>query len=745
LSIAAFLIFLISFASFQSVYAQGEVKWRVFHTAEGAFSVEMPQEPQYMYRADTSEDGDGGSLEVKTQMYVAEGNYGTAYFAAYYSYPPGFIITDPKQGFTNMATVIAESMGGALAEQEETEFDGYVASDFLIRLMNGVSYRGKLMARSGRIYFIMAGASDEMLYHDEIERFFTSFRFKEFVHLPKHEFSGEKFGFSVKFPAEPVIDTTNSDYSTVYSLDTSSAVSYMVIVSPINEYFEIEHADTALQNIYEVPQYMSYSDTVLSVKKYTFQGYPAHEVVKMPKGAGQSYRTLYVLRDDAIYSFFVFLPKNMLHSAPVNEFFTSIKFLPHTKRNDIYSRKAGLILKDISSKDTLQRRRAFDALEGYEFREEEMPQLTAAFRTSYDDDTLEYNSTRMLLMQKFAALGDSAAASAIAAGYATLPENAVPLKETALRTLRSINSQQSLQLLSELLLRENLPSDTYDYAIYNKWNDTLNNYRYMFPKILDVFKKDTIGSGFFTLINTALDSTIITADAIRPYLPRLLKDVDRNLVIMGRDAAIRDSAESKYYPTSHKLITQAEILGRFTDDNSANERLQKLLKTDAPYLTINSIIALLKAGKTVEPDILKKVAADSTVRLALYRRLEEIDAVDKFPKEHYTQRDFSLSYMNEWLNDGESYSEKIEFVKEFEISDGETAGRYFLYKYMLHDEEGGEVWYAAMTGPQPLDKSQVNIEAKRTNGNWKKISEMSHDEHFKTLLEETLKWDKEEE
>ncbi|GAL86446.1 hypothetical protein MYP_3675 [Sporocytophaga myxococcoides] len=63
-------------------------------------------------------------------------------------------------------------------------------------------------------------------------------------------------------------------------------------------------------------------------------------------------------------------------------------------------------------------------------------------------------------------------------------------------------------------------------------------------------------------------------------------------------------------------------------------------------------------------------------------------------------------------------------------------GRYYLYKYSGLTEEGKEEWYVGVSGPHPVDKTQVVIGGERTNYYYQTFKSKSLSEHYKALLEE---------
>ncbi|MCR6641123.1 MAG: hypothetical protein NVV82_19545 [Sporocytophaga sp.] len=132
--------------------------------------------------------------------------------------------------------------------------------------------------------------------------------------------------------------------------------------------------------------------------------------------------------------------------------------------------------------------------------------------------------------------------------------------------------------------------------------------------------------------------------------------------------------------------------------------------------------------------MIEKLASDRDYRIRLYKILKESEQLRLFPAKYMKQSYFAESDMAAVLSDDMIPENLVLINSKVRKVDG-VEGRYYLYKYSLLSEEGKEEWYVGLSGPHPLDKTQIVTEGDRTNYYYQTLKSKSLSEHYNALLE----------
>ncbi len=690
----------------------------------GAFAISFPSEPSLMKQGHRSES----ETDVTTYLYSSlDPKDGTTYLAGYYQYAPGKQAPHQIIFFANALQNMASSIGAEIVSHVDTTYQNFPTTEGLLESPK-YTVRLRLLLRENRPYITMVISEKGQLDQQEAERFLNSLQLLDFRPTAWQPYSSEEHGFTVQLPGVPNIsrDTSTSIEITYAALDTNSGANYSVVVHECSEYLEAKDEDDFFE-IYK-GWYTGYLDSVHSTRRYTIAGYPAIELIKGNLNESRLYKICGVLCGRRVYTLTTYRSSTGLATPESEKFFSSFGLQPGITRGTIFEDRTTLLFRDISSTDSTVHKSARAALRLHAFTSSDLPLLYRALEHAYSDDS-EYSGVRSRLIDKIEEIADSTTPVAIRSVF-PLMSTAPQVQRDALSLLASIGTEQSLSIFTELVTGSALSSDAGIpfYAI----SATTANCRVMFPGILPMIDKDASRSSLYYFICEALDSSIITRRDLESAHDIIFRMCEKDY---DRLKAPWEKGEYDYY---FRVEYTAHLLGYIGSDR-AKTWLHRMAADTSLSLVTEAALALARNNDDLLPEQWERIADNPFYRCSLYQGLEKISRTALFPQKYYNQESLAEADMVAAIIDyDEPEPEKIELVQEYEITEGDKAGRYFLFKYLqtsaTEEGETTETWYVGISGPQPLDSTRVVARGTATAILYNELDAMNMDEHIAAFM-----------
>jgi len=152
----------------------------------------------------------------------------------------------------------------------------------------------------------------------------------------------------------------------------------------------------------------------------------------------------------------------------------------------------------------------------------------------------------------------------------------------------------------------------------------------------------------------------------------------------------------------HELACFTVIFASSYSDNDSKQFVDKVFKTGHRGLIFSAAITQYRMGQTVNDTIWNWLAADNNSRMHFCDWLEETKDTVLYPRKYYNQRDMSISWLMEVVNDIKEDS--IQFIGKKYVTNVYRSGYLYFYKYKVknHDE-----WILNYVGVQSSDTTKM--------------------------------------
>jgi hypothetical protein len=260
----------------------------------------------------------------------------------------------------------------------------------------------------------------------------------------------------------------------------------------------------------------------------------------------------------------MYIPQSWTDEKAIDNFFDSFQFARQPVKGDLFSLKTDKILGDLNAKDTLIQQKAREAISQHTFTTRDIPALYQAVGKSYRDDEAEYGSTRLLLLHALTRVYDNTTTGFIKNLYPALPEDHPEWQLAALQVLTAINSQESLQLLPDLVTSKT-PKARYEKGLFYRLADSLDNSKVMFPRIMALQKLPEYDNSLYWLMNEMYSKGILTKADLTQYHQLLLSDARAKLTVHLKSKKDSEAFFSDIYP----LQLLAKLLACFPEDKES--------------------------------------------------------------------------------------------------------------------------------------------------------------------------------
>jgi uncharacterized protein YbaP (TraB family) len=737
--------------SFQLPPRMGD--WPTFTTARGGFSVQMPMEPITV--AGDYYDASGVEVFIWSDLLG-----GLSYIVSY----SDLDLTSLRSGadvllrgfYRDKTTSALRTLG----YPTDITVDGMPALEFITKESDGKYRRTRLILRGGRLYTMIAEATRELVHAEDAGQFFDSFHSEQLAEPEWRRDTIRTGECTVELPGrlrgnrypESLFAGVGRDYTV---RDRNSGALYTLRYTRFSDYFHAESEDSLMS--YASDRDRLFADSIPAPAKVTRNGIVGHEYEV--RVGSYARRARMMLIDGRLFVLKVEAPAAALDASGADRYFDSFHPLVSGPAVDPYSDKSGRIFDALLSADAEELETARSIAEIYPFTAEHLPRIYKIVSTPRPDDDLGMGSTRYILLSRIGTLHDGKTVSVIRDLYPTVPDNGV-MRSMMLLALRRIGTDDALQTMADLIIGdpEALNYDGEEEIL--SWM-SLDDGAKIYPKLLTMLNDSIEREGLYYHLHRLLDSGKVSPAALFPYTDRIVADcrasLDRFLPYFkrvtgdsyedegegnegGEDSSEEDAGGEEvsdeevlefYYP---RLIYTGTLLGYLPSSPEVDTLLVELINTNDVEASLKGITGFLRHGGTPPETELESLASGPDIRLKLYDILDRAGRVELFPEEYRTQKAFAESLLRQLLeSDEETSIDSVVFVGQRTVTSGDHPGRIYLFKYRYDSEAP---WLAAISGPQPLDESQVSTSSRIVTTLGDTFDSRTIDGHFEAMMKE---------
>lgn len=717
--------FLRFFNSFRRIDKVAE-NWHTFTSEKGGYSVDFPGYPK---ESVISNQAEGKNESVVGMISGIDDSSGNEFLVQYIDTKTSFFPNDSLILSTLVGNITAQMKEGTLVT-DYSFYDGYPAIKFSFEMAGGQFLRVMAVVKGTRLYNLISAQSAAKKTDPQTDVMFNSFRFINSNRSNWAARVSENGFFSVFSPSD--FETTEYEYfppkylsAEVYnSFDQFTGDKITVVRSVFSPYYSSSTDSSFFADFYH--DRVTGNDSITSLKKEHEDPLTYSVIAKSVTSHLITKGTL-ILSGRSLYACVSMYPESGPDSLFYAKSINSFAVTDTTEPGSLVTRKTSLLLSDLSSGDTTRIFPAREALSFYEFEPDEIPMVWQTFYQTFGDDTLSYNSTRVLLLNSIGKNLDSRYKEKLIASFDTLCPNSISKLEALQWLVKDFNPAYRDFISSQLLL---VPENTvYKYKVLYALYDSLEYAASMFPKILDMLN-DTLNRGeMVDLTSDMLDKNLLKASDLMLY-----KSVIQQLM---NELVSKPASQVDYY------MPEIFWIAGYFNDPEMNKFMVKNRGAENINIAWNILKVLIKNNLDFKPKNIERIAEKPMLRRDLYDFLANNHSLVLMPKNYSSQAAIAESDLYIYMNSEDYEITASRYIGTKDLLYNDALQRFYLYRLESSWEDETEVFYQ-VAGPYPVDNSIPEIASDVETGMyWSNDDDLSAEEHFeaiKKLLSETGKY-----
>jgi len=703
--------------------------WYTLVDTGAAFSIDLPIEPV----ASKLDTVDGNTTFVRLWM-AADGGGGLFYTLYCVDLPTHYPSLELGAMLEDVATDWGSSFGARTVSTADVRHGTLAGSESMMVGSDGAAYRMRVFMRGRRYYVLMVAGDERLLRREDAERFFASFTIRPFVpHSWRTELIASE-GVRIDLPTVPDIgeelieNIPNTTVTTAVSRDLNSGRTYTLQVYRYSRYFSARSWSEYWQSIVSDWTDVRHSVTDSAI---VVDGFPGRDIVVVDKGSGIVTRVRSVVVGGRLIEIFGTEGAVGEGTSELNRFISSLRLEGTSAEGDIFQPHADIILTDVMSDSADVRGMALAEIGTYPWSDNDLPLLYSAIERNYPmDDSLStgYLSTRARLIGALRHRNDSTTLAFLRGLFGRLPGD--PFARSAIATtLAMTGTFESVSILVDLLDsdREHLPGFTFYYV-----HDSLAALGPLVPRLVKLAERPQHRLPILQLLEQGLDSGAIAATSLRGTA---LAELCRRSIEEG-EGFVQDTEfdTTAVVDRTEWTATAVRVLGWLTPTDENVRIAKELLRSDTSWKAMSALLALIRMTGTAPRESLERLASDSSLVIWFYSELRGMGKLELFPPFLRKQAYLAMGELIQWvLYDKGTEPTAIRYVTQREVDLDTGRGRVFLFKFRL--AEGGE-WLTGLSGPQPINSSELEIGGHRTTSRYRPLGDIPIDAHIEELLQQ---------
>lgn len=591
--------------------------------------------------------------------------------------------------------------------------------EYLYQLTKTVCLKAQVFQRGQREYAVVA----KYLNQDTatVQTFFDGFQFLPYSEAPFINYIASEDSFSIALPCVPKSQKRKKYLAFLNDRKNYTAISeytgsvYEVEIKKLSKYLYMD----SLKHYYDdlVERVVGYEDTVLLDEWRTVGDTKGRYVMIHPQGGDDIETYLFLVYGDKLFTLKSFHTTDYEPSVEHQKFFTSLKIHQSKTPFDITIPKQAILLNDILNGDKKTFRTAIRNIDDFDFEVTDIPMIKAILlkKNKYARNE-DYKKD---LLHALGQLEDET----ILSFYKSLYLKDSLSSELQLVILQNIGTNYEHHAFFELL-KQHFPEN----ITYEDFKKVTRSFFYNKKAGLDYYDQWTaymtadnfMSYEFFRFTATLLKKEGFKKDKFKPleeeFIIAFLKQAAK---LQRYDAPLNVLLDNPHVQVDLEVLEYlTEIMQYVAMPKEVFPVLQELSKLKETALQIIAIRTLMMHGQMVNTDIWEVLLQDDEKSFEFLKRLDKKQLLHAVPAQYLDQAVVARrALIFELKLHGETYYDRIKFVREIEIPFKGTLVRLYIYQicgYELGKPEGTDAdtvdrCYLGISGPQPIDRSQVNF------------------------------------
>ncbi len=226
----------------------------------------------------------------------------------------------------------------------------------------------------------------------------------------------------------------------------------------------------------------------------------------------------------------------------------------------------------------------------------------------------------------------------------------------------------------------------------------------LFPSILSQLNRKSLRPGILQLAIANLEAGWVGEPILRSFAKQLSNWTIEGLTSL--DEIDSDERGSQEIEVQNLIKVLAWLPGP-----PSEEALRRALADGSPAIRGLAALALTRHGADVESDAFEPVAADPSLRLWIWGRLQSLKRTDLMPARYRSQEALAESELYDWLEQSDEPGqapEAVEFMGDFHATGPKGRRHIFLFRFRVAAPEplAQRGWLAGTVGYPPLDDEE---------------------------------------
>ncbi|TWI94217.1 uncharacterized protein YbaP (TraB family) [Mucilaginibacter frigoritolerans] len=683
--------------------------WISFTSDTGAFTVNLPSQPQLMVKEIPSTIQER-PVSFKMKMYVSSDTVNSRqYLLRYNDFPPGTFLGGKDVLFNSIEKEF-DGKAKIVGQPVKIYQNGVEGREVKLIITGGYNAVARLFVKGNRIYLLMRAILQPDLKDDQKDAFFDSFKINDPVVPQWYTYQPDSANFKIQLVYKPeVVKDSLADYkgfinhsSTAYATDPCSGAAYVLEYGKLSPYFRIENTDSLYTKL--IRQDVDYQDTLLKTDTIICNGIIGREVISQNKTTKVKKRMRLLVNDDDVFCLLGHMDETQFYDTTSNYFFNSLHIIhADTKKINLRVSKAALICRDLASTDTTVRKGAVGALNYYKFKADELPYVYSALQKNYPDDTTE-DGTRVTLLDVLKKVNNDTTITFLTKLYpkaAGLDE----IKSNILTNITQIDRKTGFDIYLKLLTSNPPLKVKYAYRLFRPMNDSAAFAAEHFDQLLPFIKNDNYRSSILTvagnikdLKNAAYDKML--ADRYLSIMAYAQADIDNYI-------KLKDSTDNRW---SGCVYGYMNLMSKIKN-TAINDKLTKRYISKDPkglYL-VDAVVARISNNLPVNPLLTNKLLDSLDSRYDVMKAYNSQKQLAKVPQQYRTQVAFAKLCLYKSISvDDEGVPSKFTLLGTVT----KNGSLYYAFKFLMPDENNdkGPSYLIGISGPYKPGSIKLNFE-----------------------------------
>ncbi|SDI45523.1 TraB/GumN family protein [Winogradskyella thalassocola] len=688
--------------------------WREFKSEKGAFTIQIPVDAKEVSREHPNPiDPDGEPYFLNLYMATDSKNLNN-YLIRYNDQPMGYFLQNPEIAFKETENGLTQT-SELLAEPKVIYLDDIEGREYEILLNNKYHCIVRAYFRGNRTYLLMKQKLSETEKVSVDDLFFDSFKLLPYQQSQLTDYESPNKDFKIKLferVTEDIdtLDTNDSNVIDSYDYTTinpNTGNIYQYGYNNIGKYFRIPTHKKFLEDYKNGS--IEYNDSIVNERILVKEGDSLIQFTVKNKLFEDTQRvTVHRIwyNNYRMHIAKAIINEEELNTSIVEDVFNSIDVKPVISDINVFESKAKYIIEDLKSTDSLVYNRAIKAFEYYEFDKDDLPILNVALNYPFSEDTND--AIKASLINEYSLINDETSLGTLESFYNKSSTSDI-LKTAILIAIPAIESEQSLPLYNKLFF-SNPPTeeDSYDYSIFQPFNDSLNYAIENYIKLLSLMSVRQYRNDIIYLSNDIHNSELDTNDIVKSNYDKILNYLTTDAEVFFNIPPPSDEYDEDYDYTYYNLmVAYLNSLNTVKyDDSISNAFTSKLLsRDDDRWLRLLAITSRIFNNYSISEAVLNPYLEDFYFRFEIIEAYHKVNKLHDVDKKYLKEETFAkLSFYNYVGEDG-GYPDEIKILKKIKKTDSE----FYAVRFDYIDEDPNEnISYIGIVGP--LKKIDQNTE-----------------------------------